>query len=541
MHPHLGANLVIVAALGGTAEVATAADADVPKVSSAPQPVRLELLGASTWDEPAPGCNGGTITGRLVLTQGYLQAAPPLVDLAQATLMVTTLDDVVDPHDGVLSLREAINKANASATPDRITFAPKLAGGVIALTSSLPAITQPLIIDGDLNNDLRPDIKIDGSHASYVTPLTVTNAKATLDGLTITGASTGFYHAQEGSGIQAYNAKLTVISSVISGNDSYFAGGGISISGGSLQIIGSSINGNGAGHRYEGFGGGISTYNTAVTITDSTIDRNGANGNELGEGYSSFGGGIDADGGSLLIVDSTISNNSTSGASSYRDGAGGGGIHAGNVTIVNSTVANNEAYGSYSFRYGTIAHGGGILARKMTIINSTVSGNSAVSAAKHGNGGGVSVASMTVRNSIIANNRADLNADIAGMITHSNGHNLFRQARVRGAAPGDLRAVDPRLGPLQKNGGPTKTMALLPGSPALNHGLNADAPGRTDQRGFPRISHGHVDIGAFERQQPAASLATFDRLSSDTASPLACDSWLRWPVKVMWRGVELAG
>src|SRR5262249_46396968 len=60
--------------------------------------------------------------------------------------------------------------------------------------------------------------------------------------------------------------------------------------------------------------------------------------------------------------------------------------------------------------------------------------------------------------------------------------------------------LDPKLGPLQYNRGPTPTMALLPGSPAFDAGDNAAAPGPTDQRGLPRIVNGIIDIGAYEVQ-----------------------------------------
>ena len=74
---------------------------------------------------------------------------------------------------------------------------------------------------------------------------------------------------------------------------------------------------------------------------------------------------------------------------------------------------------------------------------------------------------------------------------------------------GTLTGVDPMLGPLQNNGGPTETHALLPGSPAINHGpvpVPAFPTNEFDQRGpgFDRVVEGVVDIGAFEVQAPPA-------------------------------------
>src|SRR5262249_56713554 len=65
----------------------------------------------------------------------------------------------------------------------------------------------------------------------------------------------------------------------------------------------------------------------------------------------------------------------------------------------------------------------------------------------------------------------------------------------------DQNPIDPKLGPLQENGGPTKTHALLPGSPAIDAGSNRRAP-TWGQRGprFPRIVNGTIDIGSFEVQ-----------------------------------------
>src|SRR5690606_29121835 len=72
---------------------------------------------------------------------------------------------------------------------------------------------------------------------------------------------------------------------------------------------------------------------------------------------------------------------------------------------------------------------------------------------------------------------------------------------------GNLIGVDPRLGPLDYYGGPTKTRALLPDSPAIDAGTNAWVDSSTDQRGESRISNGRVDMGAFEYQVVPAVLS----------------------------------
>jgi hypothetical protein len=156
----------------------------------------------------------------------------------------------------------------------------------------------------------------------------------------------------------------------------------------------------------------------------------------------------------------------------------------------------NSAYrcsGTCGGTGGAIVNGSGIFA----MDNSTVSGNSA--------GGIVNGGTATLQNSIVDNN-AGINCH--GTIT-SHGYNLSSDDTCKLNVPGDLNNHDPLLGPLQNNGGPTETMALLPGSPAIDGGNPSgctDGQGhllKTDQRGMPRPDREDIvgcDIGAYERQ-----------------------------------------
>ena len=192
------------------------------------------------------------------------------------------------------------------------------------------------------------------------------------------------------------------------------------------------------------------------------------------------GGGISNNGStaSLTLNNSTVSGNVAS--------SGGGGISnngsGGTITLTNVTVTGNTAGSG----------GGGIFAfaGTLALTNVTVSDNTGTA----GSGGISNVgAAVTLVNTIGANN---LGGDCSGAIT-SLGHNLDGDGSCGLSGPGDLSGVDPILGPLADNGGPTFTHALLPASMAIHAGDDTAAPA-TDQRGFPRF--GPSDIGAFEVQ-----------------------------------------
>ena len=126
-----------------------------------------------------------------------------------------------------------------------------------------------------------------------------------------------------------------------------------------------------------------------------------------------------------------------------------------------------------------------------------------------GVGGIYNLASNTLNlfNTIVAENTAGSSPDVAGTINTAD-HNLIGDgggSTIVTDMGGNLiggngnPVIDPRLGPLQDNGGPTQTLALYADSPAIDAGNNA-APGLpdTDQRGFARVVHDVVDIGAYE-------------------------------------------
>ena len=298
-----------------------------------------------------------------------------------------------------------------------------------------------------------------------------------------------------GGGIDVYTdteATITIESSFIGGNTGGW-GGGIVVDGDvTLAITASLISGN----RSFGNGGGIAAIDAAVTITDSLV---GGMSEEEGNRTSGFGGGIYAFGGLLHISGTTIANNFA--------GSEGGGIlleaveTTADATIVNSTISGNA----------TDFAGGGILVFDETITlrleNVTLVKNHAFDI-----GGGIMVYAGTVlaRNSIVANNTVasgGTSPDIAGAL-QSDGFNLIGDpsgATLTGDTVNDLTGVDPQVGPLADNDGPTPTHALLPTSPARDAADDAVAP-PTDQRGVVRPQGQASDIGAYELRTDASAV-----------------------------------
>jgi hypothetical protein len=201
-------------------------------------------------------------------------------------------------------------------------------------------------------------------------------------------------------------------------------------------------------------------------------------------------GGIVNDGGTLTMTGCTVSGNTAS-------LSGGGVFNAGTLDMVNCTVYGNTAQ----------ANGGGVENEgKLTLDDCTVAGNSAASG-----GGLANLATATLHNTIVANSTSG--GDILGPVTGSN--NLIDDAASAGGltngVKGNRVGVAAMLGPLAYNGGPTQTIALFTGSPAI--GKAGAVSVTADQRGFPLGSP--PDIGAFQYQGPSPT-ATFSGPTTGT-------------------------
>lgn len=246
-------------------------------------------------------------------------------------------------------------------------------------------------------------------------------------------------------------------------------------------------------------GGGAIANGHHLTLRRVTVTGNSAG----------YGGGIfNIPGSHLDLIDSTVSRNVAGEAGGIRFDATG--------TVTNSTIADNRVTNPGD-RPGSLAgYGGGIDIRgtgPVEILNSAIVGNRSSDG-----GGGINIAPayldslpapipdiidlplgrMTLRNSIIAGNTVDgapADCKKAFATIASQGHNLDGDGTCRLTATGDLPSRAPLTGPLADNGGPTDTVALLPGSPALDAGEDCTT---TDQRGVARPQGAACDIGAYE-------------------------------------------
>ena len=195
------------------------------------------------------------------------------------------------------------------------------------------------------------------------------------------------------------------------------------------------------------------------------------------------------------------------GSISGAGGAGGGVSNEGTFTIVNSTISGNTSgsgvTGLSSSGNAPAGDGAGLYDNgALTISNSTIVSNTSGSG-NAASGGGIATGNgtTTIGSSIVAGNMAATGNDCSGNLTSHN-YNLIEDTSdctIDGATAYDVTGIDPRLGPLQDNGGPTYTDMPQPGSPALDRIPLTSCPG-VDQRGATRPggTKNRCDIGSVE-------------------------------------------
>ena len=325
----------------------------------------------------------------------------------------------------------------------------------------------------------------DNSASSYGGGISIGSGFSLAEPNSITIESSAIYgnRARTGGGISARSTDITLNHSTLNNNVGTNRVGGIEINGGSITLNRAELNQNN--------GRGIFANSTDISITDSTVDRNDGGGilaraSRVNISRSTLSNNVSQDSGAaFLSIESTLNlaSSTVSGNVSLEDGGGLSG--SGEFLIDGSTIFNNTALGV----------GGGIKVAAVTVQNSIIAGNS-----DNGTAPDINASQLTLTSNLIGSNAGtDLAATPIG--SPDSAGNLI------GTAP---LPIDPLLGELDDNGGPTLTHALLPGSPAINAGsnelaINQDGAAQlTDQRGSARFVDGNesgiatIDLGAFE-------------------------------------------
>ncbi|NQU11810.1 cadherin-like domain-containing protein, partial [bacterium] len=483
-------------------------------------------------------------------TAVFTLGAGQIDDSIDAGLIAGTTHVVTNTNDsGSGSLRQAIANANTGEIIDLSGLS-----GTIALTSGELTIDKSVALRGPgadtltiSGSDLDHVIQVEaGAHVAVdLSGLRIADGRSDDDGLR------GF----AGAGIYSYFSDVTLVDVVVADNictglDIEKAGGGIFNAFGNMSLVNTHVVNNTVVHPESSSGGGIHNYYGNVILENSTVANNTASfetgsGNYGGAGISShdgtltlrnvmvtgntatydgessggvhYAGGIIYTSGTLILSDVTVADNSVT----YQNTAEGSGVGAAGIYIqscdmamTNATVTGNTA----TFIGNSDRVAGGITSigyGDVTIANSTVTNNTLIATGSGAGGIQIDTTWVYLLNTIVADNTGGTGPDITGGLT-SLGNNLIGDgtgATFKTGTHNDLvgtagSPIDPMLGPLQDNGGPTLTHALLTGSPAIDAGTASGAPG-TDQRGAMRPIDGDKsgtaehDIGALEYQNIA--------------------------------------
>jgi hypothetical protein len=396
----------------------------------------------------------------------------------------TTISGPADGSAPSVTISSIEVPAQLSVTIENVDVSGNLGNVGISDEDGNLTVRDSVVADNNLQG-----LRIDGTDAPEVT----------IDSTTVSG------NQQQGIELDSESdPALTVTNSTVTGNGPGGEGGygGIEAFGGSVSISSSTISKNGFSGVY------VEAPTDPVTITDSTLDGNGGSGLEI---YNA----------SVTVTRSTVSNSVATGQADDLAGAGVIAYGGASVTIDTSTIAGNSTWGAM-FEGAT-----------GTLSNSTVSGTGKgpggelpAPAAAVATTGGLQLTAMTrtgtrsprqaprssvkpavsappvaLSGTVIAQNSVP---DCSGTFA-DNGYNLADDASCVFNAAGSVNKGTAKLGPLADNGGPTRTLLPAKGSDAIDaipSGSAGCSAKGTDQRGDARLAGPRCDMGAVEVAQP---------------------------------------
>jgi len=430
---------------------------------------------------------------------GSVEAGPLATLLLIATFPVTTAADEdnggITPFFGAgTSLREAIKYAPDGSV---ITFASGLSGAMITLTPALGEIVAGKTLFIDASN-LSAPVTVSGNNASRVFNiaagasvamhhLVITNGRST-DGVDGAGGVDGTAGANGGGILNA--GSLSLFSCAITNNAAGDGGNG----GNSNNPAKGGTGGAGGGI----FSSGPLILSTCV-LSGNVSGHGGAGGSGTDRGGNGGAGGGIFSSAALNLTACTLSGNNAGGGGNGSpggdDGPGGGIFSSGTLSLTACTL-----FGNFTNRGpggGVGGSGGGIYKSGLTPPYRLTACTLADNITNGGVGGGLASGHAILQHCLLAGNVGFNGPDDVQVDTFTAlGANLLTSPAVATNSSGAPIIADPLLAPLGHYGGPTQTMALLPGSPARNAG--AASTRSTDQRGFPIV--GTADLGAYEAQ-----------------------------------------